>query len=64
MDRLARWLESTDTTQIVLAEKVGVSQPTISDWLNGRTTPTVENLRRLSTITGLSIDEILETRAA
>lgn len=31
-----------------LARLVGVSQPTISDWENGKTEPTVDNLRSLA----------------
>lgn len=31
-----------------LARRVGVSQPTISDWENGKTEPTVDNMRSLA----------------
>jgi transcriptional regulator with XRE-family HTH domain len=40
-----------------------VSQPTVCDWVNGKIEPTATNLRRLSAITGLSIDELLSPAA-
>ncbi len=59
MERLKRWLEESNTTQASLAERMKVSQPTVSDWINGNTSPTTAKLRTLGEITGLSIDELL-----
>lgn len=59
MERLRAWLTDTDTTQLEFAKAVGVSQPTVSDWLNGRTSPTAQKLRTISALTSLSIDELL-----
>jgi transcriptional regulator with XRE-family HTH domain len=56
---LTDWLADTETTQAELATKMGVSQPAVSDWINGHTFPSIKNLRRLSKITGLTIDELL-----
>jgi transcriptional regulator with XRE-family HTH domain len=64
MERLARYLKDTDTSQAVLAQILGVSQPTISDWIRGEKTPTAENLKVIAQKTGLSVDELLEIRKA
>lgn len=40
--------ESKRLSQGELARRIGVSQPTISDWENGKTEPTVDNMRSLA----------------
>lgn len=40
--------EAITLNQTDLAKRLGVSQPTVSDWENGRTEPTVDNLRVLA----------------
>lgn len=62
MKRLRRWLEDSATTQLGLARVLGVSQPTVSDWINGKVSPTVESLRAIAAHTGLSIDELLDNQ--
>lgn len=64
MERLAKYLEDTETTQAVLAQILGVSQPTISDWIRGEKTPSADNLKLIAAKTGLSIDELLGVRKA
>jgi transcriptional regulator with XRE-family HTH domain len=59
MERLKRWLADTSTTQKALGEALGVKQPTVSDWVNGATSPSIDNLRELSKVTGLTIDDLL-----
>lgn len=59
MERLNRWLADTSTTQKALGETLGVKQPTVCDWVNGKTSPSIDNLRELSRVTGISIDELL-----
>jgi transcriptional regulator with XRE-family HTH domain len=59
MESLRDWLASTGTTQAALAKQLGVSQPTVSDWARGNIFPDIENLRRLSTTTGLSFDALI-----
>jgi transcriptional regulator with XRE-family HTH domain len=60
MERLKRWLSETSTTQKALGETLGVKQPTVSDWVSGETSPSIDNLRELSRVTGISIDELLD----
>lgn len=64
MERLAQYLSDTQTSQAELARLIGVSQPTVSDWVNGEKTPTAENLIALSTKTGIPTDELLGLRRA
>lgn len=40
--------EQRRLSQGELARRVGVSQPTVSDWENGKTEPTVDNMRSLA----------------
>lgn len=47
-------------TQDALAKELDVSQPTVSDWLNGKTKPTVERLLEISEKTGRSVDVLLK----
>lgn len=46
-------------TQAELARRCDVSQPTICDIENGRQLPSVELLKRISKVTGLSADKLL-----
>ena len=64
MLRLQEWLTETGTTQAELARAMGVSQPTVSDWVNGNISPSAENLIRLSKLTSVSIDDLLQATAA
>lgn len=59
MDRLRTWLAANSVTQSAFAKDMDVSQPTVSDWLAGRMTPTVPNLKKMAELTGMSIDELL-----
>jgi len=59
MERLRSWLDESKVTQSALAEALGVSQPTVCDWVNGNALPRMKKLRELSLYTGISIDELL-----
>lgn len=62
MKRLAEYLEDTETTQAQLAKALDVSQPTVSDWITGEKSPSIDNLRRIAQYTGISADELLGIR--
>lgn len=47
-----------------MAKALGVSQPTVSDWVSGKTSPTAQNLVRIARWTGLTVDELLSEVAA
>lgn len=46
-------------TQTELAEKVGVTQGAIWQWENGKADPSLENLKKMATFMGCTIDELL-----
>lgn len=59
VEALKRYLEDHKVTQVEFAERMGVKQSTVSDWLNGHITPSTKNLRAISAATNLTIDELL-----
>lgn len=62
MDRLAEYLEDTETSQAEFARAIGVSQPTVSDWINGEKFPSAQKLKLIVGVTGISADELLGLR--
>ena len=60
MDRLKKHLKRNGITQQAFAEQIGVTQPTVWEWLNGRSKPSAKKLVLISRVTGLSIDKLLE----
>ena len=64
MRRLKQFLADSKMNQTQLAELMGVSQPTVWEWLNGDSTPTTKRLIKLSQITGISIDDLLKKEVA
>lgn len=59
MEALRTWLSESDKTQAELAKALGVSQPTVSDWLKGKFSPNAKKLRAISDYTGISVDALL-----
>lgn len=59
MERLKQYLIESKTSQESFAELVGVKQPTVWEWLHGESMPGPRNLKRISSITGISIDDLL-----
>lgn len=47
-------------TQDQVAEKLGITRQTMSNWENGRSYPDIERIVRLSDIYQLSLDELLK----
>lgn len=50
----------SEITQADFAKSIGVSQPTVSDWIGGRMLPSVETLIVIARVTGLSLDELVK----
>lgn len=50
-------------TQEALAQELGVSRQTISNWESGRTYPDISSVLKLSDLYGLSLDELLKEDA-
>lgn len=60
METLKKWMTAEGISQAQLARDMAVSQPTVSDWLSGKVVPKVEHLLRLRTLTGITIDGLLD----
>jgi transcriptional regulator with XRE-family HTH domain len=63
MKALDSYLKSTKTSQAQFAADVGVSQPTISDIIRGKHSPSVKLLKRIAKKTRLSVDKLLSGEA-
>ena len=59
---LAELRKEHEMTQAELGEKLGVTNKTVSRWETGNYMPPVEMLEELSTLYGLTINELLEGR--
>jgi len=59
MNCVARYIERQKITHRELADRVGVSQPTVSDWVNGKKAPSRDSLPRLSAELGMRPSRIL-----
>lgn len=58
-DRLRKARRSAGLSSADLAERIGVSRNTVSNYENGRVKPRRAALRRWAEVTGLSLDELL-----
>jgi transcriptional regulator with XRE-family HTH domain len=59
MEKLRYWFELTGTTQGQLAAEIGVTRQTVSNWLTGRTFPSGLELRKLSEITRIPLEDLV-----
>lgn len=59
MLKLKTYLAASKITQAEFATSIGVSQPTVSDWINGETRPSIDNLIVISRHTRITVDELL-----
>lgn len=60
MERLRTWVEANGLTQQALADRLGVERTTVSQWLSGYYAPSRKALEKMSSLTGLSLDELLD----
>lgn len=58
-ERLAEAIRQSGMTQTELADKVGIKQPTIGQYLSGRAMPALDTFANLCRILDVSSDEIL-----
>ena len=61
--KLALLRKQHGLTQLELAEKLNVSRQAISRWEVGAAVPSTENLKTLSVLYGVSVDDILNGEA-
>ena len=64
MENLYRWLTTNGHSQEWLSKQVGVTQVGVSHWMVKRTSPSTESLIKLSEITGLTLEQLLDREKA
>lgn len=55
---LRRYLEIKGLTQLELAEYMGCSSSTVSDWCNGKKYPRVDKMQRIADMLGIRMSEL------
>lgn len=63
-NRLRTAMQIAGLTQVQLAERAGLTQPTISKVLNGEATPTLDTAQRLAVAFGCSTDDLFPSKEA
>lgn len=59
-EKLASLRKQANMSQIDVAEKLGVSRQVVSKWEKGAGLPDIDNLKKVSSIFGKTIDEMLD----
>jgi transcriptional regulator with XRE-family HTH domain len=59
MKALETYRKASGLTQSQLGKRLGVSQATVSDIINGVHSPSIPLLKRIAKETGVSLDELL-----
>ena len=59
-EKIYDYRKKNSMSQEVLAEKLGVARQTVSNWETGETSPNPEQLKLISQIFNVSIDELLD----
>ena len=59
MTNLRKIRKAKGMRQKKLADALGVTQGTVSAWESGRWDPTVENLRAVAKVLGVTVDELI-----
>ena len=61
-ENLRREIETSGKTKSEIAQAIGVSKPTVSQYLSGRIQPSLSTLSKLCNYLGCSADEILNIK--
>lgn len=56
---IARYLEKSGKSQKTFADELGVSQPTVSDWVRGEKKPEGENVTKVARALGVKPVDVL-----
>jgi transcriptional regulator with XRE-family HTH domain len=59
MQALKEFMKISDLTQVELAKRIGVHQTMLSHWINGRRSPSAENLKLIWKKTGISLEKLV-----
>lgn len=58
-EKIAYWLKSQDETQSFFAERMGISKQVMSKIINGKKAINIDEIARIATIMGVTVDELL-----
>ena len=58
--KIKQILENRGLKQKWLADKIGVTEVTISNWVNNRTYPSIETLISISTVLNIEVKDLFE----
>ena len=61
-ENLKREIETSGKSKTEIAKAIGVSRPTVSQYLSGRIQPTLATLSKLCSFLDCSADDILNTK--
>ena len=61
-DRLKKYRTDMDMKQEELADRIGVSQKTISSWEVGRSEPTMREVTKLCKVLDCTVEDLTDTR--
>ena len=61
-ENLKREIEQSGIAKSVIADKIGVSRATVSQYLSGRAQPTLATLAKLCAVLDCSADDILSIK--
>ncbi len=57
--RIEDLMKNEKLTQMQLAKAIGVGQSSVSDWLNSKSEPSIENLWKLADFFDVSVDYLI-----
>lgn len=60
---LRKYMESKGITQKELAEKIGVSAPTMNDWLQSKKYPRIDKIEKLANYFGILKSDLIEEKS-
>jgi predicted XRE-type DNA-binding protein len=58
---IEKYIRDSGISQSELARRLGVSQPTVSDWISGKKTPSGDKVLLLSREMGISVERVLKS---
>jgi transcriptional regulator with XRE-family HTH domain len=59
MQVLNEYMKVTGLSQINLAKRIGVSPGHLNHWINGRRSPSAENLKLIAERTGIALEKLV-----